>query len=260
MTRVQMLILAGLLMAVLGVFCVGAVLARSVLLTPPGTEVAEEPPGAQPPIGTATPAPLPSATPAFVFTSTSTPTPNVPRSPTATNTRVVNDTATPTITDTPTVTPIPTETATPTRARQSSGSSGGGGSSSGPKPTPVPTSRFPLKMLEGPVSYKTHNHFLVVLAQVTRGYTYLGGYRLIATKTPSGAIYKGPPSCPYICKANGPEGSILERGNMFLEIPYESGVVSLMIVDPQGQQASEVFQITTNVDLDQWWFYYRFGQ
>src|SRR5512137_556999 len=99
MTRVQMLILAGLLVMVLGVFCVGAVLARSVLLTPPGTTVAEEPlpvatptapPGAQPPPGT--------NTPVLIFTRTATPTPNVPRSPTATNTRVVNDTATPTIT------------------------------------------------------------------------------------------------------------------------------------------------------------------
>jgi hypothetical protein len=249
MTRVQMLILAGLLVMVLGVFCVGAVLARSVLLTPPGTEVVEEPPPA------ATPGPPPTDTPVYIFTRTATPTPNT--SPTATNTRVVNDTATPTITLTPTVTPTPTETATPIPARQGSG---GGSSSGGPKPTPAPTSRFPLKMLEGPVSYKTHNHFLVVLAQVTRGYTYLAGYRLIAVKTPSGAIYKGPPSCPYICKANGPEGSILQRGNIYLETPYESGVVSLMIVDPQGQQASEVFQITTNVDLDQWWFYYRFGQ
>jgi hypothetical protein len=251
MTRVQMLILAGLLVVVLGVFCVGAVLARSVLLTPPGTAVVEEPP----PL--ATPAPPPSDTPVFIFTRTATPTPNIPRSPTATNTRVVNDTATPTITLTPTVTETPTETATPIPARQGSG---GGSSSGGPKPTPVPTSRFPLKMLEGPVSYKTHNHFLVVLAQVTRGYTYLAGYRLIAIKTPSGAIYKGPPSCPYICKANGPEGSILQQGNIFLEVPYESGVVSLMIVDPQGQQASEVFQMTTDVDGDQWWFYYHFGQ
>jgi hypothetical protein len=251
MTRVQMLILAGLLVVVLGVFCVGAVLARSVLLTPPGTAVVEEPPPA------ATPGPPPTDTPVYIFTRTATPTPNT--SPTATNTRVVNDTATPTITLTPTVTPTPTDTATSTPAPRGS-SRGGGSSSGGARPTPAPTSRFPLKLLEGPVSYKTHNHFLVVLAQVTRGYTYLAGYRLIAVKTPSGAIYKGPPSCPYICKANGPEGSILQRGNIYLETPYESGVVSLMIVDPQGQQASEVFQITTNVDLDQWWFYFRFGQ
>jgi len=247
MTRVQMLILAGLVMAVLGVFCVAAVLARFVLLPP---AVAEEPP-------TAIRVPLPSATPTFIYPSTSTPTPDIPRSPTATNTRVVTDTATPTITPTPTVTPIPTETATPTRARQGSG---GGSSSGGPRPTPAPTSRYPLKMLEGPVSYKTHNHFLVVLAQVTRGYAYLPGYRLIATKTPSGAVYKGPPSCPYICKANGPEGSILQRGNIFLEVPYESGIVSVMIVDPQGRQASEVFQFDSSVEGDLWWFYYRFGQ
>jgi hypothetical protein len=257
MTRVQMLILAGLVMAVVGVFCVGAVLARAVLLVPASPAVTEEPPAAtlallpsaQPPVGT--------DTPAFFFTSTATPTPNIPRSPTATNTRVVNDTATPTITLTPTDTPTPTETATPILARQGSG---GGSSSGGPKPTPVPTSRYPLKMLEGPVAYKTHNHFLVILAQVTRGYTYLGGYRLIAIKTPSGATYKGPPSCPYICKANAPEGSILEQGNIFLEIPYETGIVSLMIVDPQGQQASEVFQVDSSVDQDQWWFYYHFGQ
>jgi len=253
MTRVQMLILAGLLLMVLGVFCVGAVLARSALLTPPGTTVAEEP------SPVATPAAPPTDTPAFIFTPTATPTPNVPRSPTATNTRVVNDTATPTITLTPTITETPTETATPIPARQGSGG-GGGTSSGGPRPTPAPTSRFPLKMLEGPVSYKTHNHFLVVLAQVTRGSTFLANYRLIATKTPSGAIYKGPPSCNRICKANGPEGSILQRGNIFLEVPYESGIVSLMIVDPQGQQASDVFTMTTNVDNDQWWFYYRFGQ
>jgi hypothetical protein len=254
MTRVQMLILAGLLVMVLGVFCVGAVLARSVLLAPPGTEVAEEPLPAD------TPASLATDTPVYIFTPTATPTPDIPRSPTATNTRVVNDTPTPTITLTPTVTPTPTETPTPTRARSSSGSSGGSSSGGGAKPTSPPTSRYPLKMLDGPVSYKTHNHFLVILAQVTKGGAYAGGYRLIMTKSPSGATYKGPPSCPYICKANGPEGSILERGNMYLEIPYESGVVSMMIVDPQGIQASEVFTATTNVDLDQWWFYYRFGQ
>ena len=252
MTRVQMLILAGLVMVVLCVFCVGAVLARSVLLAPPGTAVAEEP------LAIATPAAPPTNTPAFNFPSTSTPTPNILRSPTATNTRVVNDTETPTITLTPTVTPTPTETATSAPVRQGSG--GGSTSSGGARPTPGPTSRFPLKMLEGPISYKTHNHFLVILAQVTRGSAYLGNYRLIAIKTPSGAVYKGTPSCPYICKANGPEGSVLERGNIFLEVPYESGIVSLMIVDPQGRQASEVFQITTNVDLDQWWFFFRFGQ
>ena len=252
MTRVQMLVLAGLLMAVLGVFCVGAILASSALLAPPGTAVAEEPSPA------ATPAPLPTDTPVYIFTRTATPTPDIPRSPTATNTRVVNDTETPTITLTPTVTPTPTETVTPIPARQGSG--GGSSSSGGSRPTPAPTSRFPLKMLEGPVSYKTHNHFLVILAQVTRGNAYLGNYRLIAIKTPSGAVYKGPPSCPYICKANGPEGSILERGNIFLEIPYESGLVSFMVVDPQGRQASEVIQVDTHVDLDQWWFFYRFGQ
>ncbi len=83
---------------------------------------------------------------------------------------------------------------------------------------------------------------------------------MIMTKAPSGATYKGPPSCPYICKANAPEGAILQRGTMVLEVPYESGVVSMMIVDPQGMQASEVFTATTNVDQDQWWFFYRFGQ
>ncbi len=247
MTRVQVLILAGLALAVLGLFCVAAVLARFMLLTP---AVAEGPP-------IATPAPPPSATPSFGYPDTITPTPIVPRSPTATNTRVVNDTATPTITQTPTVTPIPTETATPIPTRRGSG---GGSSPGGPTPTPAPTSRYPLKMLEGPVSYKTHNHFLVVLAQVTKGGAYAGGYRLIAIMTPSGAVYKGPPSCPFICKANGPEGSILQRGNIFLETPYERGIVSLMIVNPQGQQASEVFQVDTNVEEDLWWFYYRFGQ
>ncbi len=254
MTRVQMLILAGLLVMVLGVFCVGAVLARSVLLTPSGTAVA----GGPLPEVTATPGAPPSDTPAYIFTRTATPTPNIPRSPTATNTRVVNDTPTPTITLTPTITPTPTETATSAPAR--SGSGGGSSSSGGARSTPAPTSRYPLKMLEGPVSYKTHNHFLVILAQVTKGGAYAGGYRLIMTKSPSGATYKGPPSCPYICKANAPEGSILERGNIFLEVPYENGVVSAMIVNPQGIQASDVFTITTNVDNDQWWFFYRFGQ
>ncbi len=254
MTRVQMLILAGLLVMVLGVFCVGAVMARSVLLTPPGTAVAEEP------LPTDTPASLPTDTPVYIFTRTATPTPNIPRSPTATNTRVVNDTATPTITLTPTETPTPTDTATPTPARR--GSTGGGGSSSsgGAKPPPAPTSRYPIKILDGPLSYKTHNHFLVILAELTRGFTYLPGYRLIATKTPSGAVYKGPPSCNRICKANGPEGTIIQRGNIFLEVPYESGVVSFMIVDPQGIQASDVFTMTTNMENDQWWFYYHFGQ
>ena len=251
MTRVQMLILAGLVMTVLGVFCVAAVLAGFTLFAPAAPAVAEEPP----PI--ATPVPTPSATPAFIPQNTATPTPDDARSPTPTNTRVVNDTATPTITMTPTVTPTPTQTATSAPARQGSG---GGSSSGGPRPTPAPTSRYPLKILDGPVSYKTHNHFLVILAQVTRGNAYLGGYRLISVKTPSGAVYKGTPSCPYICKANGPEGSVLQRGNIFLETPYESGIVSFMVVDPQGRQASEVIQFDSSVDKDQWWFYYRFGQ
>jgi hypothetical protein len=114
--------------------------------------------------------------------------------------------------------------------------------------------------VEGPVEYETKNYFFVILARVASGDFLLPGYRLVGTHSPSGIHYQGDPSCDHMCKGSGPKGAFpVQEGNLVFEAPfYESGIWSLMLLDPQGHQASEVFQ----VELDRGekrWFYYHFN-
>jgi len=202
-------------------------------------------------IAQATHTPTPTRTP----TATATDTPV----PTATNTRVVLDTATPT----PSRTPTPGPTATNTLVVPSSGYSSGGN-----HPAPTATSRYPYRITKGPVAYSTTNYFFVILAQVISGGVPQPGYKLKGTFSPSGFNFESPPSCPDLCKASGVEaitddnGNVtyfgVQKGNLVFEAPiYETGTWSVMLVDPNGQQASEILTIETNID-DRQWFYYEF--
>ena len=218
------------------------------------------------PSPTPTITPTPSATP----TNTPIPTPTDTPIPTPTNTRVVHDTATPTPSKTPTPAP-PTETPTNTPISRS-----GGGSVAQVQPTitPLPASLYPLQLVEGPVAYTTTNHFLVILAQVTANNTVpLANYKMIGSHSPTGVNWESLPSCNHWCKASGPpgisnkEGTLLKQfsireGNLVFEFPfYEEGVFSLMLVDPQGRQASEVFQLKLEGgDKERKWFFVRFNR
>ena len=254
MTRVQILIVVVLAMTVCIVFCVAAILARSLWMSPVTPAVAEQPEAEEPDVG-ASPLLVPTPPLPSIPTATFTPPPTATRLPTPTYTRVVVDTATPTPSQTPTNTPIPTETNTPIPTTK-----GGGTPSTAPRATLTSISPYPLKILEGPVVYTTTNHFFVVLAKVTSNDVLLPGYRMVGTHSPTGASYQGPPSCNYLCKANGPPEFLIQAGNMVFEAPfYTTGTWSLMVLDSQGQQASAVFR----VDIDKQkrkWFYYRFGR
>lgn len=252
MTRVQILVLAVLSVFVCIVFAGVALVVRNQLLSPDTTTIAEQPDTGD----SATP--VPTATWTLVPTGTHTPIPSDTPLPTPTYTRVVLDTPTPTPTSTPTITPIPTTTPTPTRR---SGGSGSGGSRA-PVPTPLPTSRYPLRIVEAPLEYKTKNFIFVVYARITSGNVLLPGYRMIGTHYPTGATVHSEPSCPYLCKASGPniEDYLIQEGNLAFEaFFYDTGTWSLVIVDPQGQQASEVFQIDIDIKK-RMWFYYHFGR
>jgi hypothetical protein len=254
MTRRQTLTLAGLAMMVCVVFFILAITIRSNLTNPVASANLEPPTSAIPPSPTFTPGL------AIVPTSTFTPPPAEPSTPTPTYTRVVVDTATPTPSQTPEPTYTPTSTPIPA-ATQGRGS-GGGRSGGAPRPTPTPTSRYPFKILEEPQVYSTTNHIFVVLARVTSGGSVLvPGYRMVGTHSPTGAGHQSEPSCDHLCKASGPKGEFLiQEGNLVFEAPfYDTGTWSLMLVDPQGRQVSDVLKI--EVDSQQRkWFFYHFNQ
>ncbi|GAB4534632.1 MAG: hypothetical protein Kow0063_17950 [Anaerolineae bacterium] len=247
MTRVQILILVILAVTVCIVFGIAAVVVQTQFIPSLTPVIADQPPAevALTPTVTATWTPIP--------TSTATPTPTDTPLPTPTYTRVVNDTATPT----PTHTPLPTDTATitptPTRGR---------GGSPGARPTPTPTSRYPFRIVETPLEYKTKNFIFVVYARVTSGDVLLPGYRLVGTHYPTGVNIKSEPSCAYLCRASGPkvEDSLIQEANLVFEaFFYDTGTWSMMLVDGQGQQVSEVFHV--NIDIkDRKWFYYHFNR
>jgi hypothetical protein len=251
MTRAQILVLAVLAVLVCIVFGIAAAVIRAQLVTSPDAAVADEPgldlTAALPPTATWTPIP----------TSTLSPTPAETSPPTATNTRVVPDTPTPTETGTPTVTPTATNTPTVTPAR----AGGGGGSPGVPRPAPTPTSRYPLIVAEGPISYTTKNYMFVVLAKVSSGNTLLPGYRIAGTHTPTGAHIESDPSCATLCKGSGPLGVWpVWQGNVAFEaFFFDTGTWSLVILDPQGRQASEVLNIEINREK-RLWYYYRFNR
>ena len=188
-------------------------------------------------------------------TNTFTPTPAETPLPTATSTRVVHDTPTPTPTHTPA--PTPTETITPTATRRSSG--GSGGSSGGPRPTPTPTSRYPFRIVAEPLEYETKNFIFVIYARVSSGGVLLPGYRLIGTHYPTGANIKSEPSCVHLCRASGPkvEDYLIQESNLVFEaFFYDTGYWTLVLVDPQGNQASEVFNVEIDIKKRKWFFYH----
>jgi hypothetical protein len=252
MTRAQILILAVLSMLVCIVFGIAAVVIRAQLASFSEPAIAAQP----------SPEPNftegPTATQTIVPTNTFTPTPIDTLTPTPTATRVVLDTPTPTPSGTPTITPIPT----PTNTLVVGGSSASRRFSSGPRPTPVPTSRYPLKLADGPVAYETKNYILVVYARITSGGALLPGYRMVGTHTPSGVHIESAPSCNYLCKASGPkeEDTLIQEANLAFEAYfYDTGTWSMVILDPQGHQASEVFDIQIDIN-DRKWFYYHFNR
>ena len=56
------------------------------------------------------------------------------------------------------------------------------------------------------------------------------------------------------------EDYLIQEGNLVFEaFFYDTGTWSLVIVDPQGQQASEVLQIDIDIKKRKW-FYYHFGR
>ena len=248
MTRVQILVLAILSITVCIVFGIAVVAVRAQL-TPPLTPVVAKQSETQVP-----PTPAATGTWTIVPTNTRTPTPAQTHTPTATNTRVVLDTATPTWTLTPAPTPTGTITPTPTRGA-------GGGYYGGPSPTPAPTSRYPFSIVEAPLEYTTKNFIFVVYARVASGDVLLPGYRLVGVHSPTGANVKSEPSCPHLCRGSGPRRKdwLIQEGNLVFEaFFYDTGSWSLMLLDPQGNQASELFHVTIDIE-DRKWFYFHFN-
>ncbi len=244
MTRVQILILAILAITVCMVFGIAAIAVRTQLIPSLTPVVAQQPEVS----------PTSAATPTWTImpTNTLTPTPVDTPLPTPTNTRVVVDTLTPTPTHTSAPTPTGTITPTPTR------SSSGGGSSGGPRPTPTSTSRYPFRIVAEPLEYKTKNFIFVVYARVTSGDVLLPGYRLMGTHYPTGAHIESEPSCAYLCRASGPslEDALIQEGNLVFEaFFYDTGYWSLVLVDPQGNQVSEVFNIDIDIKKRKWFYY-----
>ena len=249
MTRAQILVLAILAITVCIVFGIAAVAVRAQL-QPSDTPLLAKQTETQVP-----PTPAATATWTIMPTNTHTPTPAQTLTPTSTNTRVVPDTATPTQTHTPA--PTPTGTITPTSTRVS-----GGGYYGGPSPTSTPTSRYLLKMVEEPLEYKTKNFIFVIYARVASGDFLLPGYRLVGVHSPTGANVKSEPSCPHLCRGSGPrvEDWLIQEGNLVFEaFFYDTGSWSLMLVDPQGNQASEVFHVPIDIE-DRKWFFYHFNR
>jgi hypothetical protein len=128
-------------------------------------------------------------------------------------------------------------------------------------------------VLSGPIEYETTNHFLVVLAQVKSGSALLPGYKMVGKHQPTGRTWESLPTCAHLCKASGPgaitdaEGKVKEKfsireGNLFFDPPvYETGTWSLVVLDPQGRQASEYFELKlVNKEDERFWFYMEFGR
>jgi hypothetical protein len=252
MTRAQILLLSILSVLVCIVFAIAAVIIRAEFASLSEPAIAEQPS----PSPNSTPGP--TATLTIVPTNTFTPTPIDTLTPTPTYTRVVLDTPTRPPSATPTLTPIPT----PTNTLVVTGGSASRGSSGAPRPTPAPTSRYPLTIVGEPLAYETKNYLFVIFARITSGNTLLPGYRIVGTHSPTGVHLESAPSCNYLCKASGPkeEDNLIQEANLAFEAYfYDTGTWSLVILDPQGQQASEVFEIKIDIK-DRKWFYYHFNR
>ncbi len=212
-----------------------------------------------------------SATP--TRTSTATPTPTNTPPPTATATRVVLDTATPTPAPSPTHTRVLPANPTATYIPPVPGGDVGQASVATPAPSATPETANPMKIIESQAQ-ETENTFFVIFAQITGNNALLPGYRIVGTHSPSGLAVESGPSCDHLCKASGPKGvdepdcgtpvactatgRPVQEGNVVFEaFAYETGVWSLVVADPEGNQVSDVFQIEINYEQRQW-FYYRF--
>jgi hypothetical protein len=118
--------------------------------------------------------------------------------------------------------------------------------------------------VDGPVDKKTKNHMFVVYARITGpdGTTLLPDYRMIGTHSPTGVNIQSEPSCDYLCRASGPRMEdyyILEGNLVFEAFFYDTGTWSLVVLDPQGQQASEKLEIEIDRQ-ERRWFYYHLSQ
>ena len=207
----------------------------------------------QPAIPKPTSTTTPSPTNTLIPTKTNTPL------PTPTSTRVVLDTSTPT----PSGTPTPEPTATSTLVVSGSGYSGGYSA------TATPSWQYHFHVTQGPIAYSTTNHWFVVLVQLTDNGIPAAGYRIVGTHNPTGYETESDVSCPDLCKASGVEsvtddnGNIIkfqiQKGNVvFQGDSYDTGTWTMMVVDGNGQQASDIFEIAINAD-DPQWFYYTFS-
>lgn len=222
-----------------------------------------------------TPTPSATATITPIPTNTATGTPTETLIPSATATLVVHSTATKTATPTrrPTRTPKPTETPEGGNSETTSSSSNTVISTPrGPTPTPKPTSRYPFVVVDGPQEYETKNHFLVILAKVTRNNVPLANYRLAGFHSPTQSEWESIPSCDHFCKGSAPvaasdeSGNLVQltrqEGNLVFEYPrYEDGVFTLVLLDPQRNQVSEPFTINMDNDSDdRRWYYMHFAR
>jgi hypothetical protein len=98
--------------------------------------------------------------------------------------------------------------------------------------------------------------------RITSGNTLLPGYRMVGTHNPTGAHVESPPSCGKLCKGSGPkrENWLIQESNLAFEaFFYDTGTWSLVLLDPQGQQASEVLEIKIDIK-DRKWYYYHFNR
>jgi hypothetical protein len=117
-------------------------------------------------------------------------------------------------------------------------------------------------VVEEPLTYETDNHMFVILAVVSSGDLLLPGYRMVGTHSPSGAQVESEPSCDHLCQGSGPDPEVspIWEGNLVFEaFFYDTGTWSLTLLDPQGQQASEILEIEIDIE-DRYWFYYHFNR
>ena len=154
------------------------------------------------------------------------------------------------------------------------GTGGGNGSATfRPPATAAPASRYPFRLVDGPVEYDTENTFFVILAKVTNGAGYVPNYKLVGYHQGLGLEWKSIPSCDHMCKASSPvgvhddEGKLIKKfgrqeANLTFEFPhYENGIFDFVLVNPDGAQVSEPFQIELNSeDGERHWYYLHFSQ
>jgi hypothetical protein len=265
----QILVLAMLAVFVAAEFCMATLLVRPLLPILGGSLVGRGP--SLTPTVTRMATLTPTRTP--IPTSTSTLIPSETRPPTATATRVVHDTATraPIQVQADVVGAAASDDAPATATRTATRVV----RNRAPAATPTPS--YPFKVVASQV-YTTSNHFFMMYAQIKVSGVLVAGYRIVGTHYPSGITFESPPSCDFLCKASGATISVtpccnalctpaagslppdVQSGNVAFEAPiYETGTYSLRLIDPQGQQVSDVLQVPIDVN-DRNWFYYVYSK